>query len=294
MNRMEKRPLGRTGQMSTVVILGTAAFWSIDQDGADRALDLIRARGVNHLDVAPQYGNAQQVVGPWLESRRDQFFVGCKTLERTQGAAWEDLQNSFKLLRTDHFDLYQFHAVCTMEELDQISAADGAIHTFTRARDEGLVRNLGITSHGMFAPRVALAAVERFDLNTVMFPLNPRLYADSDYRRDAERLLAACQEREVGVQIIKSVAKQPWHGREKTYSPWYEPYVTYEDVAASVHFALSQPGVTAVVSMGDVSLLPVFIDAADHFTPMSPSDQAALIAQRAGQDLIFDGPRGVG
>ena len=290
---MEKRQLGRTGQMSTVVIMGTAAFWSIDQDGADQALDLIQARGVNHIDVAPQYGNAQQVVGPWLESRRDQFFVGCKTLERTKDAAWDDLQNSFKLLRTDHFDLYQFHAVCTLEDLDQISAADGAIHTFTRARDEGLVRNLGITSHGMFAPRVALEAVKRFDLNTVMFPLNPRLYADSDYRRDAERLLAACQERKVGAQIIKSVAKQPWHGREKTYGPWYEPYDTYEAIAASVHFVLSQPGVTAIASMADVSLLPILLDAADKFTPISPSDQAALIAQRAGEDLIFDGASGV-
>jgi len=116
--------------------------------------------------VAPQYGNAQQVLGPWLESRRDQFFVGCKTLERTQDAAWDDLQNSFKLLRTDHFDLYQFHAVCTMEELDRISAADGAIHTFTRARDEGLVRYLGITSHGMFAPRVALAAGRACSIST--------------------------------------------------------------------------------------------------------------------------------
>lgn len=290
---MEKRHLGRTGQMSSVVIMGTAAFWSIDQDGANRALDLMSARGVNHIDVAPQYGDAQQVLGPWLESRRDRFFVGCKTLERTRDAAWNDLQNSFKLLRTDHFDLYQFHAVCTMEELDQVSAADGAIHTFTRARDEGLVRYLGITTHGMFAPRVALAAVERFDLDTVMLPLNPRLYADPDYRRDTEYLLDVCQQSGVGVQVIKAVAKQPWHG-EKKYGPWYEPYDTYEDIAASVHFVLSQPGVTAVVSLGDVSLLPVVIDAAEQFTPMSESDQAALIARRAGDELIFDGPHGVG
>lgn len=290
---MEKRPLGRTGQMSTVVIMGTAAFWAIDQEGANQALDLTLARGVNHLDVAPQYGNAQQVLGPWLESRRDQFFVGCKTLERTRDAAWNDLQNSFKLIRTDHFDLYQFHAVCTLEELDRISAADGAIHTFTRARDEGSVKALGITSHGMFAPRVALTAVERFDLDTVMFPLNPRLYADADYRRDAEHLLDVCQQRKVGAQIIKSVAKQPWRGREKTYNPWYEPYDTDEEIAASVNFALSQPGVTAVVSMGDVSLLPLFIDAGENFTPMSQADQTALIAQRAADGMIFDGASGV-
>jgi aryl-alcohol dehydrogenase-like predicted oxidoreductase len=276
-NRMEKRQLGRTGHMSTVAIMGTAAFWAIDQHGANQALDLMHARRVNHIDVAPQYGNAQQVLGPWLESRRDEFFVGCKTLERTQDAAWADLQNSFKLLRTDHFDLYQFHAVCTMEDLDQISAADGAIHTFTRARDEGLVKNLGITSHGMFAPRVALTAVERFDLDTVMFPLNVRLYADGDYRRDAERLLEVCQERGVGVQIIKSVAKQPWHG-EKKYGCWYEPYDTYKEIAPS---------------MGDVGLLPIFLDAAENFRLMDDLDQTTLLTRRAGDELIFDGPRGI-
>ena len=154
------------------------------------------------------------------------------------------------------------------------------------------MKNLGITGHGMFAPRVALAAVERFDLDTVMFPLNARLYADGDYRRDAERLLGACQERGVGVQIIKSVAKQPWHG-EKKYGPWYEPYDTYKAIAPSVHFALSQPGVSAVVSMADVGLLPIFLDAAENFKPLDDVEQTALITQRASDELIFDGPRGI-
>jgi aryl-alcohol dehydrogenase-like predicted oxidoreductase len=285
---MEKRRLGRTGHQSTVAIMGTAAFWAIDQDGANRALDLALARGVNHIDVAPQYGNAQQVLGPWLESRRDLFFLGCKTLERTQDAAWVDLQNSFKLLRTDRIDLYQFHAVCTMEELDQVSGTGGAFHAFTRARDEGLVRYLGITTHGMIAPRVALAAVERLDLDTVMFPIYPRLYADPAYRRDAEHLLGVCQQRDVGVQIIKSVAKQPWHG-QKTYNPWYEPYDTYEQMAPAVHFVLSQPGVSALASTADVGLLPIFLQAAEDFKPMSAADQTALIAQHAGDELIFAG-----
>jgi aryl-alcohol dehydrogenase-like predicted oxidoreductase len=284
---MEKRRLGRTGHMSTVVIVGTAAFWSIDQDGANQALDLALEHGINHIDVAPQYGNAQQVTGPWLESRRDRFFLGCKTLERAADAAWADLRNSLQILRTDVIDLYQFHAVCTMEELDQISAAGGAIHTFRRARDEGLVRYLGITSHGMLAPRVALTAVERFDLDTVMIPLYPRLYADADYRREAECLLDVCQQRDVGVQIIKAAAKQPWGDREKTYAPWYEPYTTMEQIAPSVHFVLSQPGVSVLTSAGDVRLLPVFIEAAEKFAPMSESEQAALIARRAGDELIF-------
>ncbi len=285
---MEQRRLGRTGHPSTVVILGTAAFYTIDQDGANRTLDLALASGINHIDVAPGYGNAQQVVGPWLESRRDRFFLGCKTTERAHDAAWADLHNSLKLLRTSLIDLYQFHSVTTHDEIEQIAAPGGAFEAFVRARDEGLVRWLGITSHGMEAPQLSLEAVERFDLDTVMFPIYPRIFADADYRRAAERLLDVCQQRDVGVQVIKSVTKGPWHG-DKKYNPWYEPYDTRDAIASGVRFALSQPGVTGIASVSEVNLLPLVIDAAEQFTPMSPAEQAALIVQRASDEMIFAG-----
>ncbi len=290
---MLQRRLGRTNHMSSVVIMGTAAFWQIDQEGANATLDLALEHGINHIDVAPQYGDAQVVTGPWLESRRDKFFVGCKTQERERDAARADLENSLRLLRTDWFDLYQFHAVTTMDELKAITKPGGAAETFFKARDEGLARFLGITTHGMYAPSIAVEAIERMDLDTVMFPLNPRLYADAQYRADSERLLALCQERDVGVQIIKSVAKGPWAGREKTYGPWYEPYADAQGIAASVRFVLSQPGVTAIVSAADVGLLPLIIEAAQGFEPMDAAEQEALIQQRAADALIFDGPDGV-
>lgn len=287
---MDKRLLGRTGHESTVIILGTAAFWTIDQDGANETLDFALQSGINHIDVAPQYGNAQAVVGPWLDSRRDQFFLGCKTLERTRDAAWADLQNSLTVLRTDLINLYQFHAVIDFDELDTITGPGGAFETFTRARDQGLVEYLGITSHGMLSAQVALEAVKRMDLDTVMIPLNPRLYADAGFRADVERLLDVAQQRNVGVQVIKHAAKQPWGDRDKTYNPWYEPYDAYQALEDGVRFALSQPGVSCLASPGDVRLLPAMVKAAENATLMTADEQRTLIDARAADPIIFDGP----
>ena len=253
--------------MSSLVIMGTAAFWSSDQAEANATLDLALEHGINHIDVAPQYGNAQQVVGPWLESRRDRFFISCKTLLRTRDEAWADLQNSLALLRTDMIDLYQFHAITSWDEFEQICAPGGAAEAFRQARDEGLVRYLGITGHGMLAPAIQAAALERLDLDTVMFPLNARLYADADYRRDAERLLELAQEREWDHD-----RSLDWHLRA---------------AAPGLRFALSQP-VTCLASAADVRLLLPTIEAAERFTPMSASEQADLIASRAGDGLIFE------
>lgn len=286
---METRRLGRTGHDSSVVIFGTAAFWDIDQAGANAALDLAAAQGVTHIDVAPQYGRAQAVLGPWLAPRRDQFFLGCKTLERTREAAWADLHNSLRLLRTDHVDLYQFHAIGSFSQLDEVFAPGGALEAFQQAREQGLTRWLGITSHGMEAPRVQLEALARYPFDTVMFPLNPRLYAAPAYRESAEALLAQCRARDVGVQIIKSIAARPWGEHEKAYNTWYAPDDTPEGIRAGVQFALSQPGVTAIVSAAEVRLLPMIFAAVQPLEPMTGSAQDALIAAWAGRESIFDG-----
>lgn len=287
---MQQKRLGRTGHLSSQVILGTAAFWSKEQEEAEDTLDQAFNSGVNHIDIAPQYGNAQRVAGPWIGAHRSQIFLGCKTLMRTRNEAWKDLEHSLKLLHTDTLDLYQFHAVTTLEDLETIFAPGGAAEAFREAKEQGLTRWLGITGHGMLAPVVQMAALERIDLDTVMFALNPRLYAEADFRREAEQLLEIAEERDLGVMIIKSAAKQPWGEREKTYNPWYEPYDEQEEITANVRFVLSQPGVTAVVSAGDVQLLPLFIQALESYTPMGATEQAKLITQRSDDELIFDGP----
>jgi predicted aldo/keto reductase-like oxidoreductase len=284
---MEQRRLGRTGHMSSIVIFGGAAFSEISQEDAEAALDLALAHGVNHIDVAPLYGQAEVRVGPWLESRRAQFFLACKTLERDRDGAWAELNRSLERLRTDKFDLYQFHAIGTMEELDKAMSPGGAIETLQRAKDEGLTKWLGITGHGMETPAVHYEALQRFDLDTVMFPIHPRLFVDAKYRQDTERLLSLCAERDVAVQIIKSITRGAWGSQEHNYGTWYQPYDQQEAITQGVRFALSQRGVAGIPSAGDVRLLPMILEAAEQFTPMDAAEQEALIAQSASLELMF-------
>ena len=278
---MEKRRFGRTGHMSTVAIFGSAAFYDVTQDVADAAMDQVIAAGVNHIDVAPSYGLAEERVGPWLARERERFFLGCKTQERTRGAAEAEMHRSLGRLQVEAFDLYQLHAVTNMDELDQVTRPGGALEAILEARDQGLLRFIGITGHGVEVPAVFLEALRRFDFDSVLFALNFVQYADPAFRRNAEELLRQCCERDVGVMIIKSIARGPWGEREKQYNTWYRPFDQPDQIEAAVRFALSQE-VTGLCTAADVSILPRFLDACERFTPMTTADQEALIA-RAGQ-----------
>lgn len=285
---MQTRRLGRTGHMSTLAVFGAAAFYNeISQDDANKTLDLMASYGVNHIDVAPTYGFAELRTGPWLASRRDQFFVGCKTTMRDRASAWAELHRSLHLLHTDHFDLYQLHAITTLDELDAATQPGGALAALQAARDKGLTRWLGITGHGMQAPAVFIEALNRFDFDTVMFPIHPRLYADADFRRDAERLLTLCQQRDVGVQVIKSITRGGWGQQPHNYDTWYQPYDMQAKINQGVRFALSQPGAACIPTAGDVRLLPMILEAANNFTPMSAEEQAALIEESRDLALMF-------
>jgi predicted aldo/keto reductase-like oxidoreductase len=284
---MEKRRLGRTGHMSTIITVGTAALHSRNQQDANYLLDLALQAGINHIDVAPSYGNAETVVGPWLEPHRNKFFLGCKTLERDRNGAWAELHRSLNKLRTDRFDTYQLHAVTTFQELDSAFASGGAIEALQEAREKGLTRFLGITGHGLDAPAIQFEALQRFDFDTVMLPLNPVLYANSKYRQDMQRLLQLCSQRDVGVQIIKSVAKGPWGDREKRYDTWYEPYDIQERITQGVRFALSQAPVATIPGAGDIRLFHMVIKSAESFTPMDATEQEALIAEAHTLEPLF-------
>lgn len=286
---MQTRRLGRTGHFSSLVIFGAAAFYhDISQEDAARSLDLADSYGVNHIDIAPTYGFAEMRTGPWLESRRDRFFLGCKTTMRDRASAWAELHRSLLLLHTDRFDLYQLHGVITFEELDAAMRPGGAIEALVEAREKGLARWLGITGHGMQAPAIFIEALNRFDFDTVMFPIHPRLYADPTYRRDAERLLDLCQQRDVGVQIIKAVTRGAWGSQPRSYNTWYQPYDIPERINEGVRFALSQPGVTAIPSAGDVRLLPMVLEAGKNFSPMPAEEQAALVESSRDLALMFE------
>jgi aryl-alcohol dehydrogenase-like predicted oxidoreductase len=274
---MERRRLGRTGHLSSVVTFGSAGIGRVDQEVADRAIQTALDHGVNHFDVAPRYGEAELRLKPWMPRLRDRIFLGCKTFQRTRDAAWEDGQRSCERLGADRFDLYQLHAVSKLQDLDQCTAAGGALEALIRAREQGLARWLGITGHTHDAPRTHLEALRRFDFDTVMFPLNFVLWADRGYRRDAQVLLEACRERDVGVHIIKSIAKDPWGERPKTHSTWYEPFTDQPTIDRAVAFVLSQP-VTTLCSAGDVTVLPRFLEAAERFRPLEAEAQEALLA----------------
>lgn len=284
---MEKRRLGRTGHMSTVAVFGGAALSQVSQETANEALDLTLKYGVNHIDVAPSYGEAELRVGAWLGPHRAQFFLGCKTLERGRDGAWAELNRSLERLRVDKLDLHQLHAVTTFDELNQALAPGGAIETLVKAKDQGITNYLGITGHGIDAPAIYIQALERFDFDTIMFPIHPRLYANPDYRRNAEKLLEMCVQRDVGVHIIKAITKGPWGQQDKRYSTWYEPYDLQERITEGVRFVLSQPGVACIPTVGDTGLLPLVLEAAANFKPLSAAEQAAMIERSASLEPLF-------
>ncbi len=284
MARVERRRLGRTGHRSSVAVLGGAAFWVGEPAAAADSFALARAAGVNHLDVAPQYGAAQQVLGPLIPAVRDDLFVACKTLRHDPAGVRAQLEESLTLLHCESFDLYQLHAVTDLAELDSRERAVGAI---LAARDEGLTRWVGITGHEHSAPAAHLEALRRYDLDTVMFPVNPRLWSDPDYRRDAEALLEYAAAHDVGVMAIKAAAARPWGGRDKTASTWYEPYTSEVDVGRGVRFALSTPGVHAFCTPGDTTVLATALAAAGGDTSMDDSERHASMDAVSGESSIF-------
>ena len=272
-----------------MAILGGAAFWDADPGRAADAFSSAVAAGVNHLDVAPQYGRAQELLGPLIPAVRDRLFVACKTLRHSGDGVRAQLEESLQLLRCDHFDLYQLHAVTDLAELD---ARSGAAEAILAARDEGLCRWVGITGHELTAPSAHLEALRRYDLDTVMFPVNPQLWTDTGYRRDAEALLDHAGRRDVGVMAIKAAAARPWAGRNQTSATWYEPYTSTDEVARGVRFALSTPGVHAFCTPGDLEVLRVALDAAGGFTPMGTAEREEAVASVAREPSIFPMPTG--
>src|SRR6266511_3814225 len=274
---MEQRRLGRTGHMSSVVTFGAAGIGRVAQEVADRAIEAALAHGVNHIDVAPRYGDAELRLKPWMPKIRRDVFLGCKTIERTRETAAAELGRSLERLGTDRVDLYQLHSVGKLADLDACTAKGGALEALVAAREQGLARWLGITGHTHDAPRTHLEALRRFDFDTVMFPLNFVLWAIPEFRRDAELLLETCRKRDVGVHIIKTVAKDPWGDRPKTHTTWYEPFTEQAQIDQAVAFVLSQP-ITTLCSVGDVTVLPKFLAAAARYRPLDSAAQESLLA----------------
>jgi aryl-alcohol dehydrogenase-like predicted oxidoreductase len=281
---MEQRRLGRTGHQSSVAVLGGAAFWTCTPEEAEVAFHQALARGVNHLDIAPTYGQAEVLVGPHVAAVRDRLFVAGKSDRSNADGVRAHLERTLERLGCDHLDLYQIHGVTSLEVLEERAAA---AEVMLAARDEGLTRFVGITGHDLGTPRAQLEAVRRYDLDTVMFPVYPRAWADPVYRADAEELLDECAARDVGVMAIKAVARRPWGIGTRTATTWYEPHTDAAAIGRGVAFALSTPGVHAFCTPGDLRLLPLALDAAETAGAPDHVAREAAMAEAAEDEIIF-------
>lgn len=271
---MEKRRLGKTGQMVGVLAFGGAAFWNISQGEADEAIDKYVGLGVNHFDVSPMYGQAEVRLGPWMEKHRKDIFLACKTTERSKTRAWESLKRSLDTLRVDGCNLFQFHGVQDIETMNAVLSPKGALEMALEARQQGLLQYIGITGH---RPFVLMEALNRFDFDTVLFPLNRVLAARRDDYNDFTGLVELAREKDVGTIIIKAVTKRPWQAIP-IYTTWYEPFDQQEDIDRSVWYALSQD-ITTYAMASDLRLWPMIVDAAERFKPLDAQEQETVVRE---------------
>ena len=283
------QPFGATGHDSTLTLFGGAAFSPEHTDAdADDVLELLVRHGVNHIDTAHSYGsgNSEVLIGAWMEQHRDRFFLATKTNQRTAEGARSQLELSRRRLRSDTIDLIQLHNLTDEEAWETAMARGGALEELTAAREQGSVRFIGVTGHGLVAPRMHLRSLERFPFDAVLLPMNYVLASDPNYYGDFMRLKALCFERNVAVQLIKSVARRPWAGRPRGSGPWYEPLDSPEDISRAVAYALSFAP-AFINTMGDLDRLPLVLQAADAPAPRpSDAEMEAMLADQTMQPIF--------
>jgi aryl-alcohol dehydrogenase-like predicted oxidoreductase len=275
-----KAPFGSTGHESTRTLFGAAALGSLTQAEADPTLDVLLEHGVNHIDTAASYGDSELRLAPWLAQHPGRFFIATKTGLRDRAGAREEIRRSLDRLGVDHVDLLQLHNLVDVIDWEFALREGGALEAAVEARDEGLVRYIGVTGHGLTVARMHLRSLERFPFDSVLLPYSYVQMQDETYAADFEALAAVCAERGVAVQTIKAITLAPWNGRDQTASTWYEPLREQADIDAAAHWVLGRPGVF-LNTVGDVALLPKVLDAASRYESR-PSDETmdALVAQR--------------
>jgi aryl-alcohol dehydrogenase-like predicted oxidoreductase len=258
------QPFGRTGHMSTRAIFGAAALSSVTQGEADRTLEVLLQYGVNHIDTAASYGDAELRIGPWMDRYRQDFFLATKTGRRRYQEARDEIHRSLERLRVDHVDLIQLHNLVDPIEWDIALSPGGALDAAVEAREQGLVRFIGVTGHGTQVAATHKRSLERFAFDSVLLPYSYIVMQNRGYAEDFEALMAVCRERTVAVQTIKSIARRPWSGRPATRTTWYEPMEDQADIDRAVHWVLSRTGIF-LNTVGDIHVLPKVLDAANRF-----------------------------
>jgi aryl-alcohol dehydrogenase-like predicted oxidoreductase len=279
-------PFGRTGHESSRVVFGAAALGDVAKSDADRALDLLLEHGVNHIDVAASYGDAELRIASWLQRYPDTFFLATKTGERTYGAAREEIRRSLDRLGVDRVDLLQLHNLVDVIEWDTALSAGGALEAAIEAREEGLVRFIGVTGHGLSVPAMHRRSLDRFAFDSVLLPYNYVQVQDPRYAETFEAVAAVCAQRGVALQTIKSLARRRWDGREATAATWYDPLREQADIDPAVHWVLGRPE-AFLLTTGDVEILPRLLDAAERFEARPPDEQMQAMVARAGAEPLF-------
>ena len=282
-----KKIFGRTGHESTRILFGAAALGNVTQAEADRTLEVLLKNGINHIDTAASYGDAELRIGPWMKQHRKDFFLATKTGERTYQKAKDQIARSLERLQVDQVDLIQLHNLVDPIEWQTALGPGGALEAAVEARQQGLVRFIGVTGHGLSVAAQHLRSLGQFDFDSVLCPYNYITNQNSKYSEDFNALLAKCQERNVAVQTIKSIARQPWGlTQTHTHNTWYEPFTEQADIDLAVHWVLSRDQVF-LNTAGDIHLLPKVVEAAQRFDQSQSQEQlAAKLAQKEMTSLF--------
>ncbi|MCY4078712.1 MAG: aldo/keto reductase [Caldilineaceae bacterium] len=284
---IQQRPFGRTGHNSTVTLFGAAAIGRVTQADADRTMELLLDYGVNHIDTAASYGDAELLLGPWLEKHRDRFFLATKTNEREYDTAKAQIQLSLERMRVDHIDLIQFHNLGHPDDWDTAMGENGALEAAKEARDQGLVKHIGVTGHGLKIAAFHNRSLQAFDFDSILLPWNIQMKQNPQYAADFDRVVGLARQRGIAVQTIKSLVRGPWATTPKTRSTWYQPLEYQPDIDRAVHWILAQ-GDLFLNTAGDINLLPKVLDAASRFNGQGPSDEemAAMVAEQSMTPLF--------
>ena len=283
---IEKRPLGRPGHMSTVTLFGAAALGRVSQADADRTLDVLLAYGVNHIDTAASYGDAEERIGPWMAKHRKDFYLATKTGERTYEKAKEEIHRSLERMRVDSVDLLQLHNLGHPDEWDTAMGPGGALEAAVEAREQGLVKDIGVTGHGLYIAAMHLRSLKAFDFASVLLPYNYVMQRESKYMNDFEKLVKLCEERNVAVQTIKSLMRGPWGAADRNYSVWYQPLTEQADIDRAVHWVIGRPNVF-LNTTGDITILPKLLDAASRYQARTPDAAMTEMLEERQMSSMF-------
>lgn len=274
-----KKEFGRTGHLSTRLLFGAAAFSNVTQDEADQTMELLIEHGINHIDTAASYGDSELRLGPWMEKHRQDFFLATKTGERSYDKAKAEFERSLERLRVSEVDLIQLHYLVGEEEWEVAMSADGVLRYVQEAREQGLVKYIGVTGHDVAIARMHQKSLHHFDFDSVLLPYNYLMMQNETYRAGFDEVVRMCKEHNRAIQTIKSITRRPYLAQQRNHNTWYEPLTDQASIDKAVHWVLGNEDVF-LNTAGDIALLPKVLDAAQRFTERTSDEvMGAMVAE---------------